>query len=373
MGRPLKHRQAIDLFSGVGGLSLGLHKAGWDVIAGFEFDQVAVENYRINFPDSKVYHKDVKEIDFRQFKGIGLVAGGPPCQPFSVAGKMLAKDDPRDMVPQFYRAVEQARPLAFLMENVPGLLTKRHFNYSEKIAVDLSELGYRVFVKKLHAYEHGIPQNRFRIFFVGVSEDVPFGFPLPTHGPDYKQDYYNAGEALKNVPEDEPNNARVVYAGKPVLRPSPFAGMLVNGQGRPINLNGPCHTIPATAGGNRTHIFDPEGVLVEYHQHLMSGGKPRIGLVKGVRRLTVRESARIQSFPDNFQLIGNRSPQYRLVGNAVPPLLASAVGKSIHNALFKPEKVNGNTTLDGAMTVCKDLFGNGALKQIPADLASLPN
>lgn len=359
MAKNSQQYQAIDLFSGVGGLSLGLHEAGWDVIAGFEIDDAAVDSYKANFPDSDIYHEDVKQVDFSTFKGIGLVAGGPPCQPFSVAGKMLAKKDPRDMVPQFIRAVDQARPLAFMMENVPGLMTKRNFRYSERIAAELSDLGYLVFIKVLTAYEYGVPQNRKRVFFVGFREDIPFGFPLPTHGPDEKNDYLTSGEALKDVPEDEPNRAKINYAQKPVLRPSPFAGMLVNGQGRPINLKGPSHTIPATAGGNRTHIVDPDGILVEYHDHLRSGGKPRKGQVDGVRRLTVKESARIQSFPDEFQLIGKRSAQYRLVGNAVPPLLAEVVGKTIYDSLHNPSELESSVTLDGALTVSKDLFGEG--------------
>ncbi|MFC1828049.1 DNA cytosine methyltransferase [Thermodesulfobacteriota bacterium] len=373
MPKKSREEQAIDLFSGVGGLSLGLHEAGWDVIEGFEIDQAAVDNYEINFPASKVFHEDVKEINFSKYKGIGLIAGGPPCQPFSVAGKMLSKNDPRDMVPQFIRAVDEARPLAFLMENVPGLMTKRNFAYSEKIASDLSDLGYTVYVNKLTAYDYGVPQNRHRVFFVGFIEDIPYGFPTPTHGPDRKNAHLTSGEALKDVPEDEPNRAKIVYAQKPILRPSPFAGMLVNGQGRPINLRGPSHTIPATAGGNRTHIYDPQGILVEYHKHLMSGGKPEKGQVEGVRRITVRESVRIQSFPDDFQLISKRSARYRLIGNAVPPLLAKAVGESIYNALFRPSRLKNKVTLKGALTVTKNIFGNGILEHIQFDNRSLPN
>lgn len=368
-----KEKQAIDLFSGVGGLSAGLHEAGWDVIAGFEIDEVAVENYRLNFPDSEVFSCDVREVDFTKYKGIGLVAGGPPCQPFSVAGKMLAKKDPRDMVPQFVRAVREARPLAFMMENVPGLMTQRNFKYSEAVTLELAELGYKVYVKCLTAYNYGVAQNRQRVFFIGFQDNGFFGYPTPSHGPGQKFKYLTAGEALQNVPEDEPNTAKVVYAKNPVLRPSPFAGMLVNGQGRPINLKGPSHTIPATAGGNRTHIYDPNGVLKEYHHELRKGGEPRVGEVDGVRRITVRESARIQSFPDKFILTGKKSSQYRLIGNAVPPKLAKVVAKTIHDSLFNPAELNNKVTLEGALTVKNDLFGTKSLEILNLHSHALPN
>lgn len=165
---------------------------------------------------------------------------------------------------------------------------------------------------------------------------VPLGqpkFPRPTHGPRGASSFVAASEALRNSPVDEPNRAIVTYAKNPVLRPSPFAGMLVNGGGRPINLSQPSQTIPASAGGNRTHIVDEKGVLLKYHSHLMRGGATRSGLVENVRRLTLRESARIQSFPDHYQFLGEKSAQYRQVGNAVPPKLALAIAEELRKAL----------------------------------------
>lgn len=321
-------RKAIDLFSGAGGLSLGLEMAGWDVVAGFEFDTDAVRTYRANFPNSKISQVDVRMVDFSNYKGIDLVAGGPPCQPFSVAGKQLAAADSRDMVPQFIRIVSEIQPRAFLMENVAGLMTARHKDYISFVIKKFEALGYIVNHNILCAYDYGVPQQRKRVFFFGAREKG-FIFPKKTHGEDRLNPYITSGEALENVPDDLPNKAKVTYAAKPVLRPGPFAGMLVNGQGRPFPLDGACHTIPATAGGNRTHIVDRDGILEQYHKELMSGGNVRKGQVEGVRRLTVAESARIQSFPDNFSFPGLSSARYRLVGNAVPPKLAKAVASSI--------------------------------------------
>ena len=177
-----------------------------------------------------------------------------------------------------------------------------------------------------------MPQERMRLLVVGT-RGAGFKFPNATFGPGKKFKYLSAHEAIEGAPEDEPNKAIVTYAKKPVLRPSPFAGMLVNGGGRPIDLESPSQTIPAYAGGNRTHIVDRKKILVQYHSHLIDGGKPRSGLVEGVRRLTVRESARLQTFPDKFTFTGTRSAQYAQVGNAVPPKLAKSVGVRIRKYL----------------------------------------
>jgi DNA (cytosine-5)-methyltransferase 1 len=124
-----------------------------------------------------------------------------------------------------------------------------------------------------------------------------------------------------------------VYAKNPVLRKQWNAGMLLNGKGRPLDMDQPAFTIPATAGGNRTHIIDPAGTLRAYHAELRAGGAARKGTVPGARRLTIRESARIQTFPDDFNFVGPKSKQYSQVGNAVPPGLAEAVARALVHAI----------------------------------------
>lgn len=323
----------IDLFSGAGGLSLGLEQAGWNPVLAVELDQQACQTYAANFPSATVFSGDICSVDFHRFRGtVDLVAGGPPCQPFSVAGSQRSFHDPRDMLPQFVRVVREVQPRAFLIENVAGLASARHRAYLDQIVSELAELGFHVDIHVVNAADYGVPQERKRIFALGTRESE-FEFPAPTHGPNRSKPFVPAQEALSDAPFDEPNRAIVTYAKKPVLRPSPWAGMLVNGGGRPINLDKPSQTIPASAGGNRTHIIDPDGVLLDYHAHLVGGGAPRKGRVGGVRRLTVRESARLQSFPDDFVFLGKRSAQYRHVGNAVPPQLAQAVGTALHAAI----------------------------------------
>lgn len=329
--------KAIDLFCGAGGLSLGLRRSGWQVLASIEKDRDSIQTYTNNFHHTLAIETDVRKVDFSQFKGIDLVAGGPPCQPFSVAGKRLAGADSRDMVPEFLRALKESESTAFVMENVPGLLSKKNKPYVERLVRSLRDIGYSCLnFKILNAAEYGVPQNRKRVFFVGFRNEVSFQFPEVTHGKGHDLlDFVSVREALMGVPECLPNNSIVTYAKKPVLRKSPWAGMYLNGKGRPMNLDEPAPTIPASAGGNRTHIIDEQGILKEYHSHLVAGGLPRTGMVSGVRRLTVRESARLQSFPDDFFFSGSRSSKYRQIGNAVPPVLAEKIGVEIMLVLEK--------------------------------------
>ena len=336
----------VDIFAGAGGLSSGLHMAGWDVVAAVENDRWCVETHRANFPSTWVIDGDVRNVDFTQFSGVDLIAGGPPCQPFSVAGKQLACDDPRDMIPQFIRAIQEARPKAFLMENVAGLYSNRHRHILISARERLQSLGYSVDATPLDAAMYGVPQRRERVFLVGVPKGKRFRFPQRSHGPRAADPYATVSQALAAAPADEPNRAKVTFAKSPILRPSPYAGMLVNGAGRPMNLFAPSPTIPASAGGNRTHIVDEDGVLLDYHRYLLGGGEPRTGEVEGVRRLTLRESAAIQSFPPDYIFCGPRSRQYSQVGNAVPPLLAKAVCAAIRSALFPIYEKNSQEESD---------------------------
>lgn len=325
----MSHLTSIDLFSGAGGLSLGLKQAGWNTLLSVEIDSHAVNSYKRNFPSTEIFNGDIRTLSLRKYRGcVDLVAGGPPCQPFSVAGSQRSSQDPRDMIPEFIRAVREIQPKYFLLENVAGLTSPRHAQYLDTAIESLRQLGYHVSREVLNAADFGVPQDRLRLFVVG-SREPGFKFPSALYGPSRRYPHVSSAKAIRAAQPDEPNSAIVSYAKNPVLRPSPFAGMLVNGGGRPIDLSRPSQTIPASAGGNRTHIVDENGVLLGYHKLLLRGGKPRVGLVEGVRRLTVKESAKLQSFPDTFVFLGSRSSMYRQVGNAVPPKLAKTVAKKL--------------------------------------------
>ena len=330
--------ECIDVFSGAGGLSIGLGQAGFVVRAAVECDANACETYAAAHRHTDLQNTDIRKSSFRHYRGIDLVAGGPPCQPFSSGGKRLGNADDRDLMPDFIRVIEEVRPRAFLMENVPGLGAAGRVSYFTAVLSALRELQYTVSSEVLNAADFGVPQKRRRLFVVGLlNADRPCEFPSPSHGPRAKRPYVNVGAVLDpRVCLGERNPSVVVYAKRPDLRPSPYDGHLFNGGGRPIDLSAPCHTILASAGGNKTHFLDTQAEVPPYHVHLRDGGKPRHGTLPGSRRITVTESALVQTFSKSMNFAGSRSSQYTQVGNAVPPRLAKSLGFALVNALNEP-------------------------------------
>lgn len=328
--------EVIDLFAGAGGLSLGLEAAGFRVGLAVECDAASADSYRANHPAARLVHCDIAEVDFRPLRGrYGLVAGGPPCQPFSVGGKRLAADDPRNGLPQFVRAVRELGPPAFLMENVAGLVSGPKLAYFGTVVGQLEALGYTTVWGVLQAEAFGVPQVRRRLFLVGYRGTNRPLLPVATHGPLTGRPPLVAGSVLDPAqPLGPANRAIVSYALRPSLRPSPYHGHIYNGGGRPIDLAQPAPTLLASMGGNKTPWVDTLGIVPTYHAHLIAGGPPRQGLVPGARRITVQEAALLQSFPTGAHFSGRPSAQYRQVGNAVPPLLAEHVGRALLEQVF---------------------------------------
>lgn len=321
--------KAIDLFSGPGGLSIGLRRAGFDVEACVEYKRDAVETYARHHPEAIHYNSDIREIDFSKYTGsIDFVAGGPPCQPFSVGGLRKTSGDSRDMLPEYLRCLSEIQPSAFLMENVPGLAQKRARPYFDSVLARMSEMGYRLNWAVLNSADYGVPQKRRRLFILG-SQAIQLRFPTPSHGPGTNRDHLSALNVLGPKPIGEAPKSPVKYAKYPDLRPSPYAGHIYNGGGRPLDPTGPCHTILASSGGYKTHWIDVEGIAPKYHTHLKAGGEPWEGSVPGARRLSVEECSIIQTFPRDLEFAGSRSSQYTQVGDAVPPGFAFVLARSV--------------------------------------------
>lgn len=271
-----------------------------------------------------------------------LVIGGPPCQGFSVAGRMNPNDERSKHIFRFMDMVERVEPKAFVMENVKGLYgNHRWAHLREELQDRAQELGYVAKMFLVNAAHFGVPQARERMLFIGVKDGVPSA-PAPTSSDSPP----TVGQALGQLaPLGEPGNdsicrAKVTPAKSPVMRRSPYAGMMFNGAGRPMDLDAPAPTLPASMGGNRTPIVDQDQLdagaepwIVEYHGHLWNGGTPCRTVPRRMRRLTVEEAAVIQTFPLGMEWCGPQSAQYRQIGNAVPPRLALAAAKAVQSAL----------------------------------------
>jgi DNA (cytosine-5)-methyltransferase 1 len=325
---------AIDLFSGPGGLTLGMKSAGFGPVVSVEKRRDAVETYSMHTPEAAHFCSDIRSISFDKYRGkVDLVFGGPPCQPFSTGGLRRGTADARNMFPEFLRVLKETRPAAFLAENVPGLATSHRLQYLTQLLQEFEALGYKVSWQVVLAADYGVPQKRRRLIIVGM-RDSEFWFPRPTHGPLGIQPYVPSSTVVsKASPLGEPPECPVVYAKYPDPRRSPYAGHVYNGGGRPIDLTAPCHTILASAGGYKTHWVDTLDIAPQYTAHLLDGGDPWEGEVPGARRLTIEESALLQTFPKEMVFAGSRSSQYTQIGDAVPPQLASVLGQALKDQL----------------------------------------
>lgn len=337
----------VSLFSGAGGLDMGFSMEDFNIVWANDLDSDACNTYRKNVGD----HIQCGDIEnylpgLEKFKGkIDVLIGGPPCQGFSVAGKMNPDDPRSENVWRYLRALEIVRPKAFLMENVKALgVLEKWGAIREKLLEGMRKLGYNSNFIVVNASDFNVPQNRERVLFIGFLEDEEKPLDLARMLEPYKIAAPTVRETLLGL--DRPGsgsntnvcNARITFCTSPVMRKSPYAGMLFNGAGRPIRVNGYCSTLPASMGGNKTPFIDEEELyngadsFVEaYHRGLADGSiKPEFKEApKRLRRLTVEEAAAIQTFPKGYVFAGARSSMYKQIGNAVPCNLARQVAKAI--------------------------------------------
>lgn len=335
--------KSISLFSGAGGMDIGFQRAGFEILWANDFDKAAVATYRRNIGEHIVLGDINEHIpNLGKYRGIDCLFGGPPCQGFSVAGKM-ALDDPRSqLVKSFMRAVEVVRPRAFVMENVKALGTLSKFKQvRDELRAYANRLGYHTELVIFNSKNFGVPQARERVFFVGFRDSA--GIDFDRRAKRFFRPEVTTLQAIRHLgvegTERNPKtcNAVVTIAERPVLRKSPYAGMMFNGLGRPLNPNAPCATLPASMGGNKTPIIDErqyygdgESWVESYHAHLMGGGTP-YGMrdtPRYIRRLTLEEARILHTFPEGYEFAGGKSATYRQIGNAVPCDLAFAVAQT---------------------------------------------
>ena len=290
--------QAIDLFAGCGGLSLGFEAAGIRTL-GYEMVSDCCETYRKNLGGECYCQMLTTETEFHK---VDIVIGGPPCQPFSVRGKQLGKKDERNGFPIFIEAIRRIQPKVFLFENVRGVFYKNKAYFDEVIS-ELKSLGYYVTYDLLNAADYDVPQNRERVICIGTR--TPFYFPKP-------KDYLvTAGEAVGDIIDILPENP--MYLTESMDR---YIASYENKSccitPRDLHLDAPARTLTCR---------NLAGATSDMQRYRLADGRRR--------RLEPREAARLQSFPDWFEFVGDRESQFKQIGNAVPPFLAYNIARAL--------------------------------------------
>ncbi|WP_338635514.1 DNA (cytosine-5-)-methyltransferase [Spirobacillus cienkowskii] len=331
--KPLRPYQSIELFAGAGGLAIGLEKAGFTTIAVNEVDKDSCKTLRFNRPSWNVIEGDIKNVDFTKFNNIDFVSGGFPCQAFSYAGNKLGFEDARGtLFFEFARAIKEIKPKVFLGENVRGLLEHDEGRTLASMKSIIHELGYTLIEPHvLKAIFYQVPQKRERLFLVGIRNDLfkysKFSWPAPYKKIFTLKDALKAGELFDS---DVPNSEGQVYVKRKkeimslvpqggywkdlpdkiqreYMKKSYFLGGGKTGMARRLSWDEPSLTLTCAPAQNQTERCHPEET----------------------RPLTVREYARIQTFPDAWSFVGFINSQYKQIGNAVPVNLSHAVGRSL--------------------------------------------
>lgn len=377
--------RSVEVFSGAGGLAKGLELAGFEHAAFVEFNKHACVSLRSNFVADHVYEGDIRNYAFNVLWGVDVVAGGPPCQPFSLGGKHSANDDMRDMFPAATAAIETLAPKAFLFENVKGLLRDSFAAYFQYVIMRLTfpdariksgqdwnehakelqamefehyqGLKYRVSYKLLDAADYGVPQRRERVVIVGIRSDIdqPWEFPQPTHCEDmlhwekhvsgiYWDRHGIAVADREPVSEILRERAVRTCSRSDLFQPTRKAWLTVrdalSGVPDPRTSHGIVDHI--YRGGARTYAghtgsdIDLPAKTIKAGVHGVPGGENMLRLRDGsVRYFTVFEAKRIQTFPADFVISGAWGEALRQIGNAVPVVLATKLGKALHSLLAR--------------------------------------
>lgn len=352
--------KVIDLFAGVGGLSLGFEKAGFDVVIANEYDSPIATAYQYNHKNTKMIVGDITSIDLNETFGkyvgkIDVIIGGPPCQGFSQKGQRKTINDERNFLFKYYvKVVDLVKPTYFVMENVPNLLTAEKGYFRKELIELFDTIGYKLNMGVLNASDYGVPQNRRRAVIIGKYRNVAPELPKALHKTvtiwDAISDlaFLNSGEGTEeqeykfppesdyekmlrgkcNVLHNHVATRHSAVALKRLAMIPPNAGKEVLPEDQ---------LTKSIYSGTWTRMRKDEvSVTITTRFDTPSSGKFTHPYLN--RAITVREAARIQSFPDDFVFIGNKGSQMKQVGNAVPPLLAKAIAQTIMDDIKDGER-----------------------------------
>ena len=346
----------IDLFSGIGGMSLGFEKAGFKSVLAIEYNANIAEGFSLNFPDTQMIVADISQIDLihtlKPYQNLEdlIVVGGPPCQGFSQKGKRIGLGDDRNFLfKKFIKTIEILRPAAWVIENVPGILSMSQGFFLNEIKNEFLRLGYHVDYQILDASDYGVPQSRRRAFIIGHKTTKSFMWTqktkqkigLETAIGDLPRLISGEGQEVSNY--DQPpatDYQKALRQNSPCLfnHVSTKHSKLVLERLKLIPEGGTRANLPVEHLTRSIHSGTwcrldrnkPSRTITTRFDTPSSG---MFTLPDQDRCLTVREAARLQSFPDHFQFTGNKSNQMLQVGNAVPPLLAQKIAEQIKQLL----------------------------------------
>ena len=318
----------ISLFSGAGGLDLGFEKAGFDTVWANEYDKDIWETYEKNFPHTKLDRRSITKIPSNEVpEALGII-GGPPCQSWSEAGSLRGIDDHRgQLFFEFIRLLKDKKPLFFLAENVSGMLAGRHGEALDNIKKLFKESGYRLSFKLLNAHDYKVPQDRKRIFFIGYREDLGIKFEFP-NAFDKKRYLKDVIWDIKDdaLPAKEKNytNGDSCTLNNHEYAIGTFSSMYMS-RNRVRSWDEPSFTIQAGGRHAPLHPQAPKMQFIEQNKRIFVTDKEHL-----YRRLSVRECARIQTFPDTHKFYyKNVMAGYKMVGNAVPSYLGYYLAQKI--------------------------------------------
>lgn len=304
---------SVEICAGAGGQALGLEMAGFGHEALVEIEPPACATLRLNRPEWNVLEEDLLEWSGKAYEGVDLFAGGVPCPPFSKAGKQLGAEDERNLFPKALHLIDEIRPKAVMLENVRGLLDPVFDTYRADVETQLKKLGYAAHWRLLNASNYGVSQLRPRAILVGIQKDLAEHFQWPVPG---EVAPLTVGELLKDLMASKGWSGADEWAAKA----SAIAPTLVGGSKKHGGPDlGPTRARAAWASLGVEGRTIADDVPAEDHE--------------GMPRLTVRMAARIQGFPDDWQIFGRKTAAYRQIGNAFPPPVAAAVGRQIHKAI----------------------------------------
>lgn len=325
---PTRKLTVVELCAGAGGMSLGLEDAGYHPLALFEFDKHAAATLRLNRPLWNVVEGDIRQVDFTAYRpaGVDLLVGGPPCQGYSIDGKGLGKDDPRDLLLECARAVREMLPRAFVFENVVGLLNARHADHLGNFLKQLKKSGYAVQIVRMEAEDYGVAQERTRMLFVGLRQGAMGAFRAPPTFPQWRS---NLGDVLEDLMA-----ANGWTGAKDWAEARRNYVVVRNG----VELRGAlASTVVGRKGGSREKEaarWARKGIdIATVADAAPTQEEADKGGTGFLPQLTLRMRARLQGFPDYWDFVGGKDSTARQVGNAVPPVIGQAIGLAVRSAL----------------------------------------